>query len=261
MTSSVVYPFNVYDLRKTHGYIYSPVDHLYHNCNRHNIRKHAGRVVDISEWTDKDLRGIMDFSSDTIPIAVGKILTPSSGEIRLRNEYDYFTYEIDAPTVKGLDSVHLLSQYFSQLIPKKDDYELLRSFLRTSLIRYTENSYIVIRGSPEANSNLINILLKLDPIIKRGRHTLFCEISVNKITLDEIHQARIVLCDIGYRTIRPSHSFIGKPYKRPVQYHGIVFQTQILQPINDLKCKTVNIVHVPTDEMFTPGDILAWILS
>ena len=95
-----------------------------------------------------------------------------------------------------------------------------------SLIYYDKNNYIIIRGSSEANSNLINILLTLYPLINHCRHTLFCETCVNKITLDEIHQARIVLCDIGDRTIRPSQSFIGRPYERPIQYHGIIFQNK-----------------------------------
>lgn len=261
MSSSVVYTFNIHNRRKTHGYVYSPIDRLYHLCDRHNIKKNTGQVLDVSKWFDEDLRGIIDLAEDKIPIAAGNILTPSTGEIRPRDEHDYFTYEMEYPARDSVNSVHLLSRYLSELIPKKRHYELLRYFLHMSLIHYAKDCYIVVKGSPEANTDLINILLMLDPIIKRGRHTLFCETNINRITLDEVHQARIVLCDIGDRTIRTAQPFPEKSYERPIQYHGIVFQRHVPTSVPELKSRTINITTVPSNHIFTSGDVLAWILS
>ena len=104
-------------------------------------------------------------------------------------------------------------------------------------------------------------MLKLDPLIKQGRSSLYCESIVSKTTLNEIHQSRIVLCDIGHRTLRIAHPPYNKTYSYPIQYHGIVYQdNHINVPSKKILDRTVNIESIENDITFSPADVLGWIL-
>ncbi|CAH6419427.1 Hypothetical protein HVR_LOCUS621 [uncultured virus] len=293
-TDATTHPFLIYDQRKLHGYIYYPGDTLYHFTDRQNLRKyipknHIATDIISSEcskssgennlppFITKDLRSIMDFSQDTLPIKDNKILTPSICAIRDRNETDHFTYQLDvsADRVFARSFSDRISIYMKLLIPNEAHRNLLRSFLKSSLITYVPESFIVIKGETEAYEQLANLLLLLDPLIKKGRKTLYCELNVNKIALDEVHQARIVICDVGERTIRVAqppirskvkglnpHSGVETFYQRPIQYHGIVFQQNIGQSSpRGIQERTIELITTLTDKTFTSEDVLAWILA
>lgn len=252
-----IHPFYIYDQRKSHGYIYYPRDRLYHFSDRHTLKRYCIDSSAIPEFIRKDLRGIMDGSSDIIPIAPGRILIPSTGKIRDRNETDYFTYELQAPT-----DFNRIQRFIEKMVPNECQRELLQKFLQLALIRYAPDIFVVIRGPAKAVEQLFNLLSTLDPIIKTGRISLYCETNVSKIVLDEVHKTRIVLCNLKDRTIRCAQPPINKPYERQIQYHGLIAQERSIQePSTEVKEHTIQINSVNADESFMGGEVLGWILD
>ena len=237
------FPFNVHDMEKIHGYIYSPKDRLYHFSDLFHVKLYQSPDC---EFIPNDLRSIIDLASDTIPIASDKILIPSSKKLRLRTPNDYFTYQLDHPFCNPE-----LVQFITLLIPDEKQRNSLKQFLFRSLTTYTPESFIIVNG--DNHNELKNLLLKLDPIVKRGRKSLYCETSVNKTTLDEVNQARIVICNIENRTLRIANPRIKHRYLRPIQYHGVVFQDLPLE-------KAIKVSDIVTHRKFTSGEVLGWIL-
>lgn len=276
-TNILSYPFYIYDSKKYHGFIYTPVDRLYHPCHKHNIRKYLPKGYEIPQIIIEDLRSMMDIASDKIPINPDLILIPSTMKYRKRTSTDFFTYSLQPPTYNLQFNI-----YMTHLIPRDYDRSLLHRFLMlalTSNISSLKNNqpstnsqshvschipakcYIIVHGDNISVNALFSILLKLDPIIKQGRISLYCESNVNKTTLDEIHQSRIVLCDIGHRTLRIANPPYDKMYQRPIQYHGIVYQDKHINiPSKEVMERTVTLASVNNDITFTPGDVLGWIL-
>jgi len=335
-----IYPFMIYDKRKLHGYIYDPIDRLYHFTDRHSLRKFTSRNHESPQFLEKDIRLMMDVITNAIPINCGSMiscitqtLTSNSNQnelqiilpdlyphesvqdqstkdrlsaeqviskaneilttegniasytsessivtklshnlgsqpiadnkhpqdnlklvIRKRTPDDYFTYELQVPNL-----TKRIINYMKILVPNKSQREILHKFLQLSLITYTPKSCLVIRGTNESKRSLFRLLLTLDPIIKKGRSALYREAHVNKTTLDEVHQARIVLCDIGDSTLRIADPPFEKEYLRPVQYHGIVAQNKQLDDLP--KHKIIHMVEVYTHTIFTSGEVLGWILQ
>lgn len=257
------HPFYIYETKKCHGYVYSPIDSLYHTCNKHNIKRYLSKDSEVPEIISIDLRCLMDIASDKIPINPDLILIPSTMKYRKRTSNDLFTYSLEQPTSNPEFNI-----YMDNLIPQEYDRTLFRHFLKLSLTspinkeQITPRCHIIVRGDKSDVDALFSILLKLDPIIKQGRASLYCESNVNKITLDEIHQSRIVLCDIGHRTLRIANPPYNKTYERPIQYHGLVYQNQPINPSSkEIYDRTINIATINNDVTFTSSDVLGWILS
>lgn len=244
------YPFYIYDQHKSHGYIFSSKDNLYHHCDLHNIKKYSPYKSIIHH----DLRPIMDLANDIIPIDSNLVLIPSSKQYRHRTSDDHFTYSLKSPQYSDL-----LDTYMIELIPSDSDRSLLRNYILSSLISYIPHSFLIVNGSSTSIDILFGLLFKLNPLITFGRTALYCESNVNKTTLDEIHQSRLVMCNIGTRTLRVA-SQPDKKYNHPIQYHGIVYQldNNYSQKIPD---KTINISMVKSIQSFDSSEILGWFLS
>lgn len=250
------YIFHIYDNHKSHGYIYSSDDRLYHPTDRQSIRKYIPRNVSYQEFPNSDLRPIMDIAHDILPID-DKILIPSSGVTYERSTRHHFTYKLESPVYN--DKV---SQYIKQLIPNIEEYNKLHKFLYSSLVSYTPDNYIIINGSDDAVSKLFSILLLLNPIVKRSRRAVYREYEINKTTLDEIQQARIVLCDVGKNTIRVALPPLKNTYTRPIQYHGVIYQDPNPCTINPRdESNVIHIQDVSENILITPGEVLGWILE
>lgn len=259
LSNITTHPFYIYDTRKYHGYIYSPIDALYHLCDKHNIRKYISSSPNTPEVQIKDLRSVMDMANNKLSITPDLILIPSTMEYRPRCCDDYFTYSIEAP----IPSTRL-NTYMNKIIPVIEERILLKKFLKLALTSMVSHKlYIIISGKEQAVNVLFALLLKLEPIVKQSRPSIYCESNVNKSTLDEIHQARIVVSDIGHRTLRVADPPYDKVYQRPIQYYGLVYQDKsvITYRSRDVTERIVNIETIEDNEIiFTPGEILGWIL-
>jgi hypothetical protein len=246
------YPQYIYDIKKSHGYIYDSSDSLYHHVDRYTVRKYLYGNED-TIVVQKDIRSILDIANDKLPIGNDKILTPSSLTFRERTPDDYFTYSLEYPIYN--ERVRL---FIRKLVPNFEQYNALHMYLGLSLISYTPRSYIIVRGSDIATKQLFHLLSRLTPLIKIARSSVYCEAYLSKIALDEIYRARIVLCDVENRTLRIANPPYGKTYKRPIQYQGIVSQKEPVKSCTDIIVDISIVDHVET---FSSGEILAWILT
>lgn len=240
--------FYIYDSQKVHGYMYSPIDKLYHKCDRYSHKKHVSNPV----FVYQDLRLLMNVIRDAIPINNDKILIPSTNKYRQRNQNDYFTYAINPPVFTN--NVH---NYIVKLIPDDIQYNKLKQHIFNSLTMYTPKSYIIIRGDGDGMNTLFKLLSTLDPLITMCKKTVYCEPYVNNVVLDVICQSRIVLCNIGDKTVRIAEP--NKSNKYPIQYHGIIYQTPYYSKEDDEKI--IYIKSTSSVESFTSGEILGWVLS
>ena len=263
-----IYPFHVYDTRKSHGFIYSPIDNLYHLCDGYRVHDHIVKdnglniftgnnmdeLTDISLGTNiiiiKDLRPLMDISNNMLPISLNKIIIPSTKEYRDRVITDCFTYCLEPPSFNDKTDSHI-----AELIPNPRHRTLVRNFIKQALIQYTPNTCIILTGARSGCEALYSLLEKLNPCIKRCRKSLYCESEIkSKITLNEIYESRIVLCDIETRTLRIAKPNCSTNYT--LQYHGIVFTDQTNSR------STIQISEAPsTTTELTPSDILGWIIQ
>lgn len=270
LSKIVSYPFYIYDLKKFHGYIYSSFDSLYHLCDKYNVKKHIPQNNPFPEIINKDLRPIMDMANNKIPIGNDLIYIPSTKNYRIRTEDDYFTYSIDDSINQvGVD----INPYMNLIIPSNDDRILLRNHIITALsthIIYDPNikqipnsSYLLIHGCEKSAEMLFNILSKLDPLITKGKISLYCETNVSKTVLTQIKKSRIVLCNIKQRTIRVAQP-PNKPFEHPIQYHGIIYQDIVNYDITLSKHNNSDFISLCETDFnigFTAGDILKWVLS
>lgn len=255
-SNNISYPFNIYDHKKHHGFIYSPIDKLYHQTDKYTVKKFVPRDTQIINEKEIDLRPLMDVVNDKIPIGENQILVPSTKEYRERNSQDYFTYSLEYPVYNNRVEI-----YLTKLISSDTERSFLKNYLLSSLISYSPSLYIIIHGERKSAELLFRLLSLLDPIIKYGRFSLYCEEIVNKIVLDEIHQAKIVLCDIMNRTLRIAHLSDNKNYNRPIQYHGIVYQKDLSCFAKDNIGQIVKLNSQVDEKGFSPGELLGWILS
>ena len=250
--------FYVFDSVKNHGYIYSPIDRLYHMCDIYNIRKYLPSKSSVPLIVNKDLRPFMDISSDKIPIGTDMIYIPSTRTYRPRTYNDYFTYYLGHPT-HNIE----FDNYMNAIIPNHDHQNILRSHILNSLTRHishdTHHSYIIINGPIEAVESLFDNFCKLDPLIKQGRPSLYCEAYVNKSVFDEVSRARIVLCKINYRTLRVAQIRNHKSHDRYTQYSGIVYQNSNTAITRDRSAPSIILNEIETYPCFTQNEILAWL--
>lgn len=241
----------IYDDKKLHGYVYSEKDNIFHFCDKFSINKLLDRKINSDDYIKIDLRSELDISTDRIPISLDKIFIPSLNIYTPRSCRDLFTYYMPFPIYN-----EKLQLYMENLIPDKYHLYRFHNFLYTSFINYTPKEYISITGSNSAVNKLYLLLYKLSPLITYGRSSLYCESNVSKSTLLEINKARIVLTDIGERTLRVADPPHNKKYKLPIQHHGIVYQI----PINTKK-DYINIIDNETQDIsnFTSENLLYWI--
>jgi hypothetical protein len=250
-----VHPFYIYNLRKTHGYIYSDDDTLYHSAHRYNIKHYLPPNIKSPLIIEDDLRPKMDDAQNKIPIDSNQILQPSNQTIRTRTSNDFFTYTLQPPIYNSR-----VGEFMKKMIPDPKHYHLFQMHLFLSLIMYRPRSYVVIYGSDPAIHKLFTLLTKLSPLIQICNPALYCESTAKKRLLDEIYQSRIVLCDIGGRTIRPASYPSGKKYEHPIQFHGIVRQIQNpATVIHGQSSLTIKIADIPDEDTFTQGEILGCI--
>lgn len=241
-------PFFVYDRKKFHGLVYSPSDKLYHYCDRYSVNKITKNILPL----EIDIRPFVDLINDKIPVG-DKVLVLSSNEFRDRNSSDFYTYSLEYPVFNKK-----LNDFFEQLTPK---HKILQDYIFNSLISYTPNQYIIIKGNESSVTILFKILSLLNPIIKVGSEKLYSESVVKNKIVTEVYQSRIVLCSVKNKLIRVA-KIQNKQYKYPIQYHGIIYYQNMLFPNKyDQLNEVIELNNTNKDINPTTAEVFGWILN
>jgi hypothetical protein len=236
----------IYDSRKRLGFAY--IHGLYRRINKHFFQKYPIPTV------DRDLRPLMDhLPVEHIPVAPCNMLNLATGQVRPRTPEDYVTYEL--PTPRWDPSV---DTWMSQLGPS----QTLRSYLY-QFIQGRGPSHITLMGP--GVPQLFETLVLLKPIIDWGDRRLYTESHARRKMLEEVSTCRIILVNIGDRTLRLAdtrefHDIL------PIQYRGLV-QIQSINQTHSLLGpttteETVIVSGVPSnDRTFGAAELLAWIIQ
>lgn len=238
------YPFYIYNSKKCHGYFFNDKDKLYHKCDKIIIKNYVTKLATAPQIIYQDIRCLLDVANDKIPIGDDLIYIPSTKEYRKRDSNDYFTYSFEP-----LSGGQGVNDYLRTIIPNSEELYKLQLFLFLSMTSYNNGLVIIVNGDVDT---LFNLLSQLDPLIKLGHPSLYCESYASKTNLESVSQARVVLCNINDRTLRLAEPI--KSYNFPIQYHGIVYQTNKIKPI-------INVVKTDINRLFKKEQILDWILS
>lgn len=222
--------FHQYDVKKQHGHIFNPASKLYQNIHLTNQANY--------QIISEDLRCKLNLFRSEIPIMTGLILDIDTFKIRTRTDGDYFTYEIEYP----IYNPHL-SNYIRLITG--DNYTIIKKFIRQSLT--SSGNLLLISGHTD---KLFNLLLSLNPLIMIGHKSLWCEQYASLKYFQDIETAKIILVDLGDRTVRRAQ-VKSKLYTRTLQFNSLVKTSSTSAiPIYDV-----------VDENFTAGELLEWIIT
>ena len=235
----------IYDSKKGLGF--ACINGLYRHINKHFLQRYPIPTI------ERDLRPIMDLlPSSHIPVAPCNLLNLSTGQVRPRTPEDYVTYELPTPRLDPS-----VEAWMSQLGPTQD--------LRMYLFQFLQGQgppYVILIGP--GVSRLFEALALLKPLIGLGDRRLYTEMYARRKMLQEISQCRIVLVNIGDRTLRVAdfQEFQGI---LPIQYHGLV-QVQSISQTQSLFQSTPNgptltFSGIPSEITFGVAELLGWIIS
>lgn len=234
----------IYDTKKKIGYIFNSEFRLYESIDKHYL---INRSVNIIE---DDIRPKLDSCPiDEIPIVPGKMLNCATLEIRDRTPDDFVTYALPPPNFERneLDIVHNIMTVLCGGSP---------IILKQTLLDFISGKgspYFVVTGP--GWTYLKDNLSQLGPLVEIGNSKLFTEIYVRKKMLEEVSAARIVLVDVGDKTIRQVNWDYITDRSFPIQYRGIVYKPD---------CPSGYILHdIPNGQthILAASALLGWIIS
>lgn len=244
--------FYVFDEKKGHGHVWNPKDRLYHLTDKQHLKK---IVKDLTIVTiQKDLRSCINLYEDKLPIG-DDILQVSTGQMRKREKEDYFSF-----VLMKSENPDRFEGFMKRMIHDTQEYLLLKEFLYNSLTSTESGKFLLLKGNEDSMKTLFECLSKLDPLVKTGRSSLYCEAYINKLSLQEIQSARIILVNIEDRTLRVGVLPSDKRYERSLQHHALVYQKNAIQDTGDYRKQTIKLSKV-SQESFSEGEILGWILQ
>lgn len=229
--------FYVYNSRKRLGYIYLEDRKLWHKVDRFSIR----RFFTTWDIIEEDIRPKLDKQKNLIPLGY-EVYNVKTRELSSRLPDHYFTYFLEYPRFAE-------RRVMDSLFENPADAQKVRKFIKQAIKGSSSRKYLPLKGNGDA---LFRILSQLHPLITFGQSCLYCEEIAKSSAIELCESSRLVLCNVGDRTIR-----IASPARNQVtQYSALVLN-------NSDRPDNIIIKSVDYDETREPdaSEVLFWILG
>lgn len=225
--------FFVYNERKRLGYIYLEERGLWHKVDRYSVK----RFLPEPQLLILDVRDKLDRAHNLIPIE-DKVLDLKKRKIVPRSAEHYFTYYLERPR---MGNSRLINKLFSEV-----DSVKIRKFIYLAFKGSERKDFLTVKGD---YSTLFKWLSQLYPLVQFVNPDFYCEATVGQVSLEKCASARLLLCNIGDRTLR-----IAQPNRDHVtQYSALVAS-------KDGEIEITRDEDIE-DEEPSGDDVLSWILG
>ena len=131
----------------------------------------------LSKYKNNDIDKLMDNCENVIPLKGGKLLNLQTGEIRLRNNTDYFTYEKNFEYL-GTDQkkTEMIDDFFDKICcENKEKKQYLKMVMGQSITNYIKNKCFYIFYGKKGNNGKSTLMALMKEIF----NDLYCAVPDN----------------------------------------------------------------------------------